>query len=103
MVKAKAKAKPKGKPKKPHQKPLFKNNYIREVDTAAEYHEELKAEHNAAGVMKLAAATALNDVMHKHKLTTYETPGGIVCVINEKSQVSTKQKKKKKDKKGTGE
>lgn len=100
---AKAKPKAKGKPKKPHQKPLFPGTYIREIDTAAEYHEECKADHNAAGVMKLQAAAALNDVMHKHKKTSYETPGGIVCIVNEKSQVSTKQKKKKKEKPAKGE
>lgn len=87
------KAKP--KPKKPHQKPLFKNNYIRELDTAAEFHEETKEEFGKAGAVKTNAAEALNELMHKHKLKSYETPGGIVVIATEKSKVTTKKKKKK--------
>lgn len=93
----KAKSKPKAKVKKaPRQKPLFKGVYIREIDTAAEYHEDCKKEFGEAGETKNHAQQALNDVMHKHKLTSYETASGIVVTVNEQSKATTKQKKEKK-------
>lgn len=90
------KAKPKTKPKAktPRQKSLFKGNYIREIDTAAGYHESCKAEFASAAQAKHDAENALTEAMHKHKLTSYETADGVIVTVNERSKCTTKKKKK---------
>lgn len=82
--------------KKPRQPKLFKGNYIKEIDSAAEEFDDIKNTRSEYSKQETEANKRLVDLMHKHKRSRYETESELIVDITENSKASTKKKKQPK-------